>query len=130
MTTQKALRDAFAVLAAMNQSRAEAERQATHAGLARRLDTATEATDAVLARLRPNPALPSPEHDHHGGTAADPLYGDWRAMATRCTKFPHLIDKWEWEFLSGLQRFPRLSTKQHAILVRIMTRLRAAGCSL
>jgi hypothetical protein len=77
------------------------------------------------------PALPAPHHDHRddpGG--ADPLHGDWRALATRCTQFPHLIDAWEWKFLSGLQRFPRLSTKQHAILVRIVTRLRDAGCVL
>jgi hypothetical protein len=75
------------------------------------------------------PALPSPDHDHRDDTA-DPLRGDWRAMATVCTRFPHLIDRWEWQFLSGLRRFPRLSSKQRAILVRIVTRLRAAGCSL
>jgi hypothetical protein len=51
-------------------------------------------------------------------------------MANACTKFPHLIDKWEGQFLSGLQRFPRLSSKQRAILIGIVTRLRAAGCSL
>jgi hypothetical protein len=72
------------------------------------------------------PALPPPAHE----PASDPLRGDWRAMATACTRFPRLIDKWEWQFLSGLQRFPRLSSKQHAILLRIVTRLRAAGCSL
>ena len=73
-----------------------------------------------------SPSLPSPDHDHRGNTAADPLRGDWRAMAVACTRFQHLIDKWEWQFLSGLQRFPWLSSKQHAILVRIVTRLRAA----
>ena len=56
------------------------------------------------------PALPPPDHDHRGDTAADPLRGDWRAMAAACTRFPHLLDKWEWQFLSGLQRFPRLSS--------------------
>ena len=76
------------------------------------------------------PPLPLPDHDYRGDTGADPLRGDWRAMAAACTRFPHLIDKWEWKFLSGLERFPRLSAKQHAILVRIVTRLRAAGCSL
>ena len=63
-------------------------------------------------------------------TTADPLRGNWRAMGTACARFPHLIDKWEWQFLSGLQRFPRLSAKQRAILIRIVVRLRAAGCSL
>jgi hypothetical protein len=76
------------------------------------------------------PALTAPDHDHRGDTAADPLRGNWRAMAAVCARFPHLIDRWEWQFLSGLQRFPRLSIKQQAILVRIVTRLRAAGCSL
>jgi hypothetical protein len=72
------------------------------------------------------PALPPPNHN----AASDPLRGDWRAMAAACTQFPRLVDRWEWQFLSGLQRFPRLSAKQHAILIRIVTRLRAAGCSL
>ena len=76
------------------------------------------------------PALPSPEHEHCGDTAADPLRGDWRAMAATCTRFPHLIDKWEWQFLGGLHRFPRLSAKQRTILIRIVVRLRAANCSL
>ena len=72
------------------------------------------------------PSLSPPDHE----PAADPLRGDWRAMAAACTRFPHLIDRWEWKFLSGLHGFPRLSAKQQAILVRIVTRLRAAGCSL
>lgn len=69
---------------------------------------------------------PPPDQDHHG----DPLRGDWRAMAAACTRFPHQLNSWEAKFLSGLHRFPRLSAKQNAILVRIVTRLRAAGCSL
>ena len=76
------------------------------------------------------PTLPPPDHERRGYTAADPPRRDWRAMAAACTHYPHLINQWEWQFLSGLQHFPRLSTKQHAILARIMTRLRAAGCSL
>jgi hypothetical protein len=76
------------------------------------------------------PTLPPPDHYHRGDTTAAPPRGNWRAMATACTRFPHLIDKWEWQLLSGLHRFPRLSAKQHAILVRIVVRLRAAGCSL
>jgi hypothetical protein len=74
--------------------------------------------------------LPPPDHAHRTGHGSDPLRGDWRAMAARCTQFPHLIDKWEWQFLSGLHRFPRLSAKQNATLTGIVTRLRAAGCSL
>jgi hypothetical protein len=76
------------------------------------------------------PPLPPPDHDHRADHGTDPLRGDWRAMAAACSRFPHLIDRWDWQFLSGLQRFPRLSAKQRAILIRIVTRLRAAGCSL
>jgi hypothetical protein len=76
------------------------------------------------------PAPPPPEHDHRGDPDADPLCGNWRATATACTRFPHLLSPWELHFLGGLQRFPRLSAKQGAILVRIVTRLRAAGCAL
>jgi hypothetical protein len=72
------------------------------------------------------PSLPLADHD----PCADPLRGDWRAMAVACTRFPHLLDKWEWQFLGGLHRFPRLSRKQRTILTRIVTRLRAARCSL
>lgn len=72
------------------------------------------------------PALPPPDRD----PAADPLRGNWHAMAAACTRFPHLLDKWEWQFLSGLHRFPRLSAKQRAILIRIVVRLRAAGCGI
>ena len=85
----------------------------------------------MAAILRPiAPTLPPLDHEPRGDTAADPLRGDWRAMAAACTRFQHLLDRWEWQFLSGLQCFPRLSAKQRAILIRIITRLRAAGCSL
>ena len=76
---------------------------------------------AVLA-----PALPPPDRE----PGADPLRGDWRGTATACSRYPHLLDQWEVGFLVGLPRFPRLSTKQTTILIRIVTRLRAAGCSL
>lgn len=73
-----------------------------------------------------SPSLPPPDHDPR----ADPLHGDWRAVAASCMRFPHLLNRWEADFLSGLHRFPRLSGKQRTILTRIVTRLRAAGCSL
>jgi hypothetical protein len=69
-------------------------------------------------------------HERPADHGTDPLRSDWRAMAAACMRFPHLLDMWEWRFLSGLHRFPRLSTKQAAILVRLVTRLRAVGCSL
>ena len=67
-----------------------------------------------------------PVHDHH----ADPLGRDWRWTAQRCRQFSHLVNAWENEFLAGLPRFPRLSTKQRNTLIAICNRLRAAGCSL
>jgi hypothetical protein len=65
------------------------------------------------------------------GQGADPAAGaDWRLVAAACLRFPMLINKWEFEFLTGLPRFPRLSKKQRDTLGSIVTRLRSAGCSL
>ncbi len=55
---------------------------------------------------------------------------DWRTLAAACGRYPHLLDRWEYEFIIGLPRFPRLSVKQHDKLRKIATRLRAAGCKL
>jgi hypothetical protein len=55
---------------------------------------------------------------------------DWRAIAAACGRYPHLLNRWESEFLSGLSRFPRLSAKQSATFIGIVTRLKAAGCRL
>jgi hypothetical protein len=60
----------------------------------------------------------------------DPLGLDWRQTAIRCQQFPHLINSWETEFLSGLPDFPRLSEKQKSKLISIVSRLRAYGCNL
>lgn len=60
----------------------------------------------------------------------DPISGDWRRATAACSRYPHLLNRWEAEFLGGVSRFPRLSRKQHAILVKIAVRLRACGCSL
>jgi hypothetical protein len=51
-------------------------------------------------------------------------------MVIACRRHQHLLNQWEREFLSGLQRFPRLSIKQRDILIRIVSQLRAAGCPL
>jgi hypothetical protein len=69
--------------------------------------------------------LPPPDAD--GDT--DPIH-DWRRTAAACSRYPHLLNSWEAEFVAGLPRFPRLSRRQHAILVKIVTRLRACGCAL
>ena len=60
----------------------------------------------------------------------DPVGGDWRRTAAACSRYQHLLNRWEAEFLGGVSRFPRLSRKQHANLVKIVVRLRACGCSL
>jgi hypothetical protein len=56
--------------------------------------------------------------------------GDWRSVAVACGRYPHLLNRWEAEFISGLPRFPRLSAKQSATFTGIVTRLRTAGCQL
>jgi hypothetical protein len=60
----------------------------------------------------------------------DPIGADWRRMAAACSRYPDLLNRWEAGFLAELPRFPRLSCKQRVILVKIVVRLRACGCSL
>lgn len=64
-----------------------------------------------------------------GDADTDPIR-DWRRTAAACSRYSHLLNSWEAEFVVGLSRFPRLSRRQHAILVKIVTRLRACGCVL
>jgi hypothetical protein len=71
------------------------------------------------------PALP-PGTD----PSTDPIGVDWRRTAAACSRYPHLIDRWEAEFLAGLPRFPSLSCKQRLTLLKIVVRLRACGCTL
>ena len=61
---------------------------------------------------------------------ADPMGADWRRTAAACSRYPHLVNRWEAGFLAALPRFPRLSPKQRSILVKIAVRLQACGCSL
>jgi hypothetical protein len=67
-----------------------------------------------------------PVTDHH----ADPVGADWRRTTAACRRYPHLLNRWEEGFLVGFPRFPCLSRKQRAILVKIVVRLRACGCEL
>jgi hypothetical protein len=60
----------------------------------------------------------------------DPIGVDWRRAAAACLRYPDLLNRWEANFLSGLSRFPHLSCKQRAALLKIAVRLRACGCSL
>ena len=54
----------------------------------------------------------------------DPVGVDWRRTAAACRRYPHLVNRWEADFLAGHQRFPRLSGKQ------IIVWLQAWGCDL
>jgi hypothetical protein len=62
--------------------------------------------------------------------AIDPIGADWRRTAAACSRYQHLLNRWEAEFLVALPRFPRLSFKQRAILLKIVVRLRACECAL
>jgi hypothetical protein len=68
----------------------------------------------------------APHRDPRGGS----LRGDWRATAMTCGPYQHLLNRWEHDFLIGLPRFPRLSVKQSATLIKIVTRLRTCGCAI
>ena len=61
--------------------------------------------------------------------STDPIH-DWRRTAAACSRYPHLLNRWEAEFVAGLPRFSRLSGKQRSALVKIVVRLRACGCAL
>jgi hypothetical protein len=60
----------------------------------------------------------------------DPVGPDWRRTAAACARHPLLLNQWEDTFLSGLSKFPRLSSKQRLVLLKIVVRLKAAGCTL
>jgi hypothetical protein len=68
--------------------------------------------------------------DNDVAAAGDPLGADWRRTAAACSRYPHLINRWEAGFLDGLPGFPHLSRKQHDTLFKIVMRLRAYGCRL
>jgi hypothetical protein len=72
------------------------------------------------------PTLPPPEADAN----TDPIDVDWHRAAAPCSRYLHLINRWEAEFLAGLPRFPHPSCKQRSALPKIIRRLRACGCAL
>jgi hypothetical protein len=75
--------------------------------------------DVVVTRQAPDTGGPD-----------TPIGVDWRRTAAACLRHPHLLNRWEPEFLAGLPRFPGPSRKQHAALLKIVVRLRACGCAL
>jgi hypothetical protein len=72
-------------------------------------------------------AHPSPDTDDPD---TDPIGANWRRIAAACRRYPLLLNRWETDFLAGLPRFPRLSTKQRSALLKIVVRLRACGSVL
>jgi ubiquinone biosynthesis protein UbiJ len=52
---------------------------------------------------------------------------DWRVDAAACLRRADLLSDWEYRFVTKLFGFPRLSSKQTAVLVQLVERVRAAG---
>jgi hypothetical protein len=52
-----------------------------------------------------------------------PPHRDWRQTRALCLNHEWDLSNWELEFLQGLDRFPRLSAKQRAVLDRIAKRV-------
>src|SRR6478735_7034496 len=48
---------------------------------------------------------PPPDAD----PATHPIGADWRRTAAACSRYQHLLNRWEAEFLGGVSRFPRLA---------------------
>jgi hypothetical protein len=65
-----------------------------------------------------------------GDPDTDSIGAGWRRMAAACSRYPHLLNRWETDFVAGLPRSLRLSTKQRSALLKIVVRLRACGCVL
>jgi hypothetical protein len=55
---------------------------------------------------------------------------DWRRMIAACCRYQHLLPERDVGFIRSLADFPYISDKQHAVLVRIVGRLRATGVAL
>jgi len=55
--------------------------------------------------------------------ASHPRSPGWREVVRRCHARKHALRPWERDFISGLDRFPRLSPKQAGILRAIAARV-------
>jgi hypothetical protein len=74
------------------------------------------AVPAPDPRCKPPPYQPPPR----------PPSG-WRELARRCAAYPEWLSPWERQFVAGLGRWGRLSSKQAATLDRIALKLRSRG---
>jgi hypothetical protein len=120
-------RDKFLRICGMLGSAFDGERASAALLASRMLKNAGLVWADVVCVPQPGPRREPPRRDRD----ADPFGGrDWRTITARCGQFPHLIDKWEADFLEGLPRFPRLSAKQANALTKIMVRLQACGCRI
>jgi hypothetical protein len=59
--------------------------------------------------------------------ASEQQHATWRGIVQACLRHPHNLSAWELHFLRDLPRFPRLSPKQKACLVRIADRVLAGA---
>jgi hypothetical protein len=48
----------------------------------------------------------------------------WMKTVKRCLRHKDLMNRWEVDFLGGLDRFPRLSAKQHGVLDKLAQRIK------
>jgi hypothetical protein len=83
---------------------------------------------APSVQVREQSQHPETHQRHSDDRDLDPVGPDWRRTAAACARHQLLLNRWEDEFLSGLPRFPRLSSKQRDVLRKIVVRLRACGC--
>jgi hypothetical protein len=116
-------RDRLVAILGMLGSAFDGERASAALLASRMLKAAGLAWGDVVCIPKKEPRQERPRPDR-----SDPFVGrSWRTIATRCGDFPQHLDAWELEFIAGLQRFPRLSPKQHDKLTTIVARLRAMG---
>lgn len=54
-------------------------------------------------------------------------FGDFKCAVTFCLANSAKISEWDFEFLNSLRRFKKISTKQRAVLARIVSKCEAAS---
>jgi hypothetical protein len=76
------------------------------------------------------PLMEQNQRQRPDGRDFNPVAPDWSRTAAECSRYLHLLNRWEADFLAGLARFPRLSFEQRDVLRKIVVRLRACGCGV
>jgi hypothetical protein len=107
------------------------------AGATRIIEASGLTWDDVVVVSVPDPAA-EPKDTYRSDTYSytyaeaddDPIGLDWCATAAVCRRYTHMLNTWEPGFVTGLTRFPRLSTKRRATLALIVERLRTYGVTI